>query len=380
MSNRTYQSSGVDRVLGDQASQILYEAARATWQNREGALGEVCVPLDDFSGVRTIDISELPPGTCMGVNADGVGTKIEIAERVKRHDTMAYDLLAMVCDDAVIRGAEPALVSSILDVSTLSNLSSDFLERVRSIAQGYVHAAQHAGVSVVNGEFAELGSRVQGADRFAYNWGASVVWFARKDRLLTGSLIKPGHEIVALREKGFRANGISLLRAIVSDSFGNGWHTQDWKGRPLGEIALEPSTMYTRCIVEMTGGVFGDPQASLLGAAHITGGGIPSKLGRLLKTNGFGARLDALFAPPSLMLECQRWGRVLDEEAYRTWNMGQGMLLISDQPRGVLDVAARHDIEARVVGHITETPEIQITSQGALSGGQELIFPIDSIQ
>ena len=122
-----YKSSGVNIELGDDVSKILYNAAKQTWDNRKGKLGELIVPFDDFSGVRAIDVSNLPTGTLMNIGFDGVGTKMELAERINDHRTIAYDLFAMVCDDAVVRGAEPVLIGSILDVNSLGNDDGDFL-------------------------------------------------------------------------------------------------------------------------------------------------------------------------------------------------------------------------------------------------------------
>ncbi|MFH1299348.1 MAG: AIR synthase related protein, partial [Patescibacteria group bacterium] len=152
----TYADAGVDIELGDDASRVMFEAAKATFLNRAGLVGEVIMPKDDFSGVRAIDVGALPEGTVMNMGFDGVGTKVEIAERMGRHDTMAYDLFAMVCDDAVVYGGEPVLIGSILDVNSLS------LDAVKGLAKGYIEAAKAARVAVVNGEIAELGSRVSG--------------------------------------------------------------------------------------------------------------------------------------------------------------------------------------------------------------------------
>src|SRR3989339_88770 len=220
-------------VLKEEVSKILYNAAKQTWCNRKGRLGELIVPFDDFSGVRAIDVSNLPSGTLMNIGFDGVGTKMELAERINDHRTIAFDLFAMVCDDAIVRGAEPVLIGSILDVNTLG--------------KGYINAAKSANVAIVNGEVAELGNRIGGfgsnffvlnlahnyislnlrednwkdiqllssylietneklknkiykqlkvpekefidnADSLRtlnYNWGAAVVWFAKKERLFT---------------------------------------------------------------------------------------------------------------------------------------------------------------------------------------------------
>src|SRR3989338_4528423 len=188
----TYADSGVNIELGDDVSKILYSAAKQTWDNRKGKLGELIVPFDDFSGVRAIDVSNLPSGTLMNIGFDGVGTKMELAERVNNHRTIAYDLFAMVCDDAVVRGAEPVLIGSILDVNSLGKGGITHIEPVKQLAEGYIEAAKAANVAIVNGEVAELGSRVAGFGSFNYNWGAAVVWFAKKDRMFTGKEIKEG--------------------------------------------------------------------------------------------------------------------------------------------------------------------------------------------
>src|SRR3989339_342830 len=140
----TYMDSGVNIELGDDVSKILYNAAKQTWENRKGGIGEVIVPFDDFSGVRAIDVSGLPKGTMMNIGFDGVGTKVEIAERTGNYSTLAYDLFAMVCDDAVVSGAEPVLIGSILDVNSLTGS----IEKVKQLAHGYVAAAKEANVAV----------------------------------------------------------------------------------------------------------------------------------------------------------------------------------------------------------------------------------------
>src|SRR3989339_2052848 len=242
-------------VLKEEVSKILYNAAKQTWCNRKGRLGELIVPFDDFSGVRAIDVSNLPAGTLMNIGFDGVGTKMELAERVKNHRTIAYDLFAMVTDDAVVRGAEPVLIGSILDVNSLGTSDKPFIEEVRQLAEGYIAAAKAANVAIVNGEVAELGSRVGGFGNFNYNWGAGVVWFAKKDRMFTGKEIKEGDYLVGLREEGFRSNGLSLVRKIMKKNHGDNWHRVLWKrgNVSLADLALTPSRIYTAAVVDMFG-------------------------------------------------------------------------------------------------------------------------------
>lgn len=392
----TYKDAGVDVDLGDEVSSMLYEAAKQTWKNREGRLGTVITPFDDFTGVRGIDVSGLPSGTMMNLGFDGVGTKTEIAERVGNHSTIAHDLLAMVCDDAVIRGAEPVLVGSILDAKTLSEENGAFHEEIKQLAQGYIEAANQANIAVVNGEIAELGARIGGHGPFNYNWGASVAWFANQDRLITGKAIEPGDYLVGFQENGFRSNGLSLVRKIASQHFGDEWHQtpyrdlvskrgdQDhddnwheaaYKEGSLGSAVLTPSQIYTKAAVALFGGVKEEPRATVHGMAHITGGGLPGKLERMLRPSGYGATINSPIHPPTIMQGMQTLGNVTDEEAYRTWNMGHGMVIATPEPEQVLFAAKDHRIDANVIGEVTQDPTIQIKNRGAHSKSDEyLIF------
>ncbi len=365
----TYADAGVNIDLGNDASKILYNASRLTWVNREGALGEVIVPTNDFSGLRYIDVSGLPKGTVMNIGFDSVGTKIEVAERVGRHETVGYDLFAMICEDVLVRGAEPVLVGSILEVNTLRNKEKSYIDFVRQLAVGYVNAACEAGVAVVNGEVAEVGARVNGYGDFNYNWGAGVVWFANKDKLFTGMEIKEGDSLIGLKEEGFRSNGLSLVRKIMWENHGDDWHTIPWKhgNQTLGDLTLTPSRIYTRAVVDMIGGYYSPTNVAIHGVAHITGGGIPEKLGRVLKPSGFGAEIDSPFEPTEFMRYVQADGSVLDEEAYKTWNMRHGMIIISPESQKVIDVAQQYGIEAKRIGYISDKPGIRIVNRGAFN-------------
>src|SRR5262249_61410761 len=122
--------------------------------------GEIIIPHDDFSGMRCIAVGALPPDTVMGIGFDGIGTKIEIAERLGTWNTLAFDLFAMVCDDAVVQGAEPVLIGSVLDVRTLGSTTVSHLDIIAQLAEGYVAAATAARVAVLTGRLAQWGDRV----------------------------------------------------------------------------------------------------------------------------------------------------------------------------------------------------------------------------
>lgn len=372
-----YAQAGVNIELGDDASKILYNAAKKTFENRKGNIGEIIVPFDDFSGVRAVDIGGLPKGSLMCTGFDGVGTKVEIAQRLNRHDTVAFDLFAMVCDDAIVRGAEPVLVGSVLDVNSLGDKTSSNLPQLKELAMGYIAAAKAANVAVVNGELAELGNAVGGHGRFNYNWCASVVWFANKDKLFTGREIKVGDSVVVLEEKGFRANGLSLVRKVFKNEFGDDWHNKEFQGEKLGSLVLVPSTIYSKAVVHMHGGFKTDGCCRIHGVAHITGGGIPGKLGRILKPSRLGAELNNLFEPCRAMQYCQELGKIEDKEAYKTWNMGQGLAIITPEPDKIIKEAKKFGINARLAGKIVQDTKIKLKSKGVFNSDQELVFDIE---
>lgn len=368
----TYAAAGVDLDLGDAASRLLYNAARHTWEQRQERFGEVIIPYDDFSGVRAIAVGALPADTVMGIGFDGIGTKIEIAERLGRWDTLAFDLFAMVCDDAVVQGAEPVLLGTVLDVRTLGNATTPHLDIIAQLAEGYIAAAAAARVAVLNGEIAECGARINGYGPFNCTWSAGVVWFARRSRLLSGTAVCSGDAIVGLAEHGCRSNGYSLLRQILQRQHGDIWHTIPLGQTTLGELALQPSHIYTAAVVDMLGGVHGESQAELHGVVHVTGGGLPGKLGRLLRRVNMGAEIAEPLPPGLLLTYLQEHGPVRDEEAYRVWNMGQGMLLITPKPEAVLAVAQQHGIAAQVMGEITSRPGLRWRSRGYWESGRML--------
>ena len=109
---------------------------------------------------------------------------------------------------------------------------------------------------------------------------------------------------MGLEEKGPRSNGLTLVRRVMEDAHGPEWHRVRHNARTYGDLALEPSTIYSRAVVDMFGGIEGEPRARLHAAAHVTGGGLPGKLGRALKPSGSGAVIDEPFDPPALMLHC----------------------------------------------------------------------------
>lgn len=357
----TYREAGVDRDLSERCSRMLYEAARQTFANRQGRFGEPSGEFEDFSG--PVYVAELRDAFLLK-NSDGVGTKVEVAEKLGKHDTIAFDLLAMVCDDAAALGAEPFAVTNTLNVRSLK------VNVVEQLARGLVEAARQARVAVVGGELAVLGERLRGE----YLWDADCLAVLERSKAFRREEIRPGDRLVGLKERGFRSNGFSLIRKILEERFGPGWVEAPYDSkRSWGEVALTPSVIYTPLIVDAVGAYGEPPRAAIQGIAHITGGGMPGNLPRCLPP-GLGARLTV--EPLEPMLRLQELGNVPDEEAYRVWNMGVGMLVIADDDT-IFEIAREHGVDAQEVGEVIAEPRIVIRNRGAFRKERELIYAIE---
>lgn len=367
LSRRPIQDVNIE--LGDDASKMLYEASKHTHINRPGLVREAH---ESFSGFRSIPLSQFADKDFenleINLGFDGVGTKVEVSERMDDHSTVAHDLFAMVCDDAAVRGAEPLAIGTILDVRQLDD-TEHTREALRQLAQGYVAAAALAKVAVVNGEVAELGDRVGGFGTFNYNWGAAILWMAHRDRILTGHQIRPGDTLIGLAEHGFRSNGITDVRKAMLEKYGDDWHNKivpHLGDAALGRLVQAPSIIYSGFISELTGGydITKEPLAKVTGVAHITGGGMPSKLGRMLEPSGLGAIIDSPIIPPEIMLEMQDIRGFDDRTAYGKWHMGPGMVIATPEPEKVMAAAEEYGVNAKEIGSITEDSGLMIRNVG----------------
>lgn len=361
----------VNIELGDDVSRMLYEASKLTHENRPGLLEEFH---ESFTGLRAIPLGRIATGNAINdlyinMDFDGIGTKVEVSERLQDHSTIAHDLFAMACDDAVVRGAESIALGSILDVRQLED-SAETRKAVGELAHGYVEAARLAGVVVVNGEVAELGDRVGGHGEFNYNWGATVLWVAHRERVLSGHQIQPGDSVVGLQEHGFRSNGITDVRKAMLEKYGPDWHNEiinELGNETLGKQVQRPSAIFSGFVTDLTGGydLAREPKATVHGVAHITGGGQPSKLGRMLEPSGLGIDIDTPLEAPTIMLEAQRIRGFDDAKAYGKWHMGPGMVIVTSEPEKVLAEAVGQGIDAATIGLISDKPGIRIKNAGA---------------
>ncbi len=339
---------------GDLCSQIAYRAAMATFLFRKGRFGEP-VPLPDgTSGPIHIDSVD----GYLVKNSDGVGSKVLIAQQLGRHNSVAHDLIAMVADDAAAIGAEPFAATNSLDICTADP------QLITELFSGIIDSCRIARIAMVGGEIAQLPDQVCGYGDNPYIWNADLIGITTKEKLLDGTRIRPGSKIIAVASHGIRSNGLTLAQAILKERFGVDWVQQRLGDTIWGEKLLTPSLILTPFLVDLWSGYRTIPRAQIEGIVHVTGGGIPGNLARLLRKNGLGAEIDNLFAPQPEFLSLQKWGEVSDKEAYVVWNMGQSHLIITDESEAVLAFADEQTVNAQVIGRISSEKVIRIRSKG----------------
>ncbi len=344
------KKSGVDINLGNKSSKIAYEYAIETFPNRNGKRGAVASKSKGgFSNLLIFGKERI------GIGSDGIGTKAELAERTGIYDTLGYDLVAMVADDLAAMGFEPTNLSNVIDV--------DYLDKdiINDLMKGLRDACNFAGITVTGGEIAELGNRIGGyGDKMHFNWSSTAIGILPENlkEAIDGSNIKEGQLIFSLKSRGFRSNGFSAIRRILSENFGNEWHNEPYDDKTTwGEKMLTPSLIYSPLINEIIAS-----GTELTGVVHITGGGIFDNLRRALKLNNAGAKLDNLFEPLPEMTKIQKLGKISNEDAYLWWNMGNGMLLTADEKEAdnILQKAKQLNYECRIAGTVTAGSNIQV--------------------
>ena len=344
----TYQQAGVDIQKGDQASKIAYELAQKTFSSRKNLTGQPVINTGGYAGLLNL-------GNFYLVQCDdGVGTKIAIAQKIQKYDTLGYDLLAMVCDDAICIGAETISITNTLDTNKVNPA------QIQTLMQGLAQACINQKIIISGGEIAELGNLVNGNV-----WNATAVGIITQEKLITGENIQNNDDVIALSESGFRSNGFSLVRYVLEKKYGPDVYQKKYQNTPWGEILLTPSTIYSNAILEIIGRFSEKKQHKIKGISHITGGGIPGNINRILKKTGLGVNLDNLFQPPEFLKHIQEIGKISNQEAYKTWNMGNGMLLVTSpvDTKNIINSLHKSGIKAQIAGKIIADKKIIIQNK-----------------
>ena len=303
----TYASTGVDVEAGERAVALLREAAEST----HGPL--VLDGIGGFAGLVSLDTSR-HRDPVLASSADGVGTKLLVAQALDRHGTVGVDLVAMVVDDLIVAGAEPLFVLDYLAVGRLVP------ERVAAIVDGVADGCRRARCALLGGETAEHPDAMEPADYDLAGFGVGVV---DRERMLGAHLVRPGDALLALASSGLHSNGYSLVRRVLERA-GIGYdQVLPELRRPIGEELLEPARIYAPHLVDLLAiGV------ELHALCHVTGGGLPGNLPRSLPS-GLVGRVDwSSWEVPPIFRLIAELGPVDDDELARVTNLGIGMVAV----------------------------------------------------
>ncbi len=335
MSGETYAAAGVDIAAGEAAVDRIKGLVRSTYRP------EVVGDIGGFGGL--FDMTGVAGERPLLVSAtDGVGTKAMVATAAGRFDTIGLDLVAMCVDDIVCTGAQPLF---FLDYISVGRLDPDHIEQ---LVAGIADGCRQAGCALIGGEMAEHPGAMADGEFDLVGFAVGAV---DRQAVITGDEVSAGDVLVGLHSPGLRSNGYSLARRLLFDVAGRSLEDPAWDGAEttVADELLVPSVIYTPAVQAVLG------EVEVHAIAHITGGGIPGNLNRVLAESTDAVVHRSAWEPPRIFDELQRIGGVADDEMARTFNMGIGMILVVPAPQADVALAALdgHGQRAAVVGEIS---------------------------
>jgi phosphoribosylformylglycinamidine cyclo-ligase len=331
----TYADAGVDIDKANQLVDRIKEIARST--PRSGVMGEI----GGFGGLFSLNLSNIPNPVLVS-STDGVGTKLKIAFLMDRHDTIGIDLVAMCVNDIIVQGAKPLFFLDYLAMGRLENTVAE------QIIKGIANGCTKAGCALIGGETAEMPGIYQNGE---YDLSGFAVGIVDNDKIIDGSDIRPGHQLIGLGSSGVHSNGFSLVRKIFFDHCQFDVHTHMPElGTTLGEELLRPTTIYVPSIHNLM------RDLPVHGLAHITGGGIDENIIRVIPDACKILIRKNAWERPRIFDLLQKSGHVSDAEMHRTFNNGIGMILVIPEKstEDVMDRLKAMNEPAFFIGEITD--------------------------
>ena len=372
-----YQTDGVNVPLGDQFSSLCGHVCRSTYGNSP-FVDVVDLSKGNFRGPRGFNLKNLPPGCIQTMVSDGIGTKVIPIVASGKMETAASNVIAMTAMDITRYGGLPLVFANILDVASLGKgPDSETYRLCLEAMQGLAALANNHNYVLLTGETAELGVCVGSEDpdaRLKLNWGGVMYGAYHPKKMIYGDTLAPGQVIIALRDD-FRSNGISSVRKAFRIQYGDAWYNNP-DALPDIVAASTASAQYDRFLNTLNGWmeVGGDQLLPLIQMhliVHLSGGAFESKLGQdMLAPQHLSANLDNLFDPPDIMRKCAQWRGMSSKECYKTFNGGQGALVVVYRHDVIrfLQMAEKFGIDARVVGEITKYEGYDVRIKSGFDG------------
>lgn len=330
----TYKDSGVDKEAGYKQVQLIKDSIKRT--HIPGVLSDI----GGFAGLFQLDLKDISEPVMVS-GTDGVGTKVKLAFMMDKHDTIGEDCVAMCANDILCQGAKPLF---FLDYIATGKLIP---EKMASIVEGVSNGCIKAGCALIGGETAEMPGLYKVDE---YDLAGFCVGIVDKKRIINGSTIEEGDQIIGLPSSGVHSNGYSLVRKIV-------FEVQNLKpdsfiselGTTIGEELLKPTRIYTNPVYEMVEKFY------IKGICHITGGGMYENIPRMLP-EGLTANVNTrTINTPEIFNLLQKWGNIQLDEMYSTFNMGIGMVLVvkKDELSAIESYLKDKDENYSLLGEIT---------------------------
>jgi phosphoribosylformylglycinamidine cyclo-ligase len=328
-----YKDAGVDITLADQIVDKIKPLINKTFI--PGVIGEI----GGFGGLFSLTGQKYQEPVLVS-GTDGVGTKLKIAFALNKHNSVGIDLVAMCVNDIITCGAKPLF---FLDYISMGKLSEQI---TIDLIKGIIAGCKMANCALIGGETAEMPGFYPGGE---YDLAGFTVGIVERSKIIEGKEIKEGDLVLGLTSNGLHSNGFSLARKILFES--NKYKLEDKifaTDRILGEELLIPTTIYVQPILHLL------EKYKVLGIAHITGGGLIENIPRILPA-GVSIQIDQKSWPkPYLFSLIQKEGNISDQEMYRTFNMGIGMVLIvhGNKALEIIKELKLMDCDSYIIGQV----------------------------
>ena len=333
--SEAYAAAGVDITAGYRAVELMKKHIRRT------ETPGVCSDVGGFGGLFEPDLSGMKRPVLVS-GTDGVGTKLKIAFRMDRHDTVGIDCVAMCVNDIICCGARPLF---FLDYIACGK---NVPERIEQIVKGVSEGCVQAGAALIGGETAEMPGFYPENEYDLAGYSTGIV---DRDRILDPKRMRAGDVILALPSSGVHSNGFSLVRKVLDiENADLTSPREELGGRSLGETLLTPTKIYVRPVLALL------EEADVKGISHITGGGFFENIPRSIP-DGLCARIDrSAVRTPAIFDLIARAGGVSERDMFNTFNMGVGMSVVvpAEQADNALRVLRENGEEAWLLGEITE--------------------------
>ncbi|NQY63732.1 MAG: phosphoribosylformylglycinamidine cyclo-ligase [Alteromonadaceae bacterium] len=330
----SYKDAGVDIDAGNALVENIKGAVKRTTRP------EVMGGLGGFGSVCQLPTGYKEPVLVAGT--DGVGTKLRLAIDLNRHDTVGIDLVAMCVNDLIVQGAEPLF---FLDYYATAKLDVDVAS---SVVSGIADGCVLAGCALVGGETAEMPGMYHAGD---YDIAGFCVGIAEKSRLIDGTKVAAGDQLIALGASGPHSNGFSLIRKVLE--INNTDTTELLDGKTIADHLLEPTKIYVKSVLALLKDV--DVHA----LSHITGGGFWENIPRVLPESAQAIVNESSWQWPEIFNWLKDNGNISIHEMYRTFNCGVGMIIVvpADKVTQSIDILKAHGENAWHIGAIADKKE-----------------------